>query len=167
VTLIAGPVHLSTRGSIARIDVKTAAQMREAVLEQLPADAFVSVAAVADYRPASRSEQKIKRSGESMNLELVPNPDIVREVAGFSPRPFVVGFAAETCNVAEHARRKLAAKKLDLIAANRVGDECGFDACENALVVYSSEREWDLGAASKRELGYKLADLIADEMEKS
>ena len=165
VTLIAGPVHLSTRGGIRRVDVRTAAEMRDAVLAALPADGFVSVAAVADYRPASRSEQKIKRSGDSMALELVPNPDIVREVAGLSPRPFVVGFAAETSDVAENARGKLAAKNLDLIAANRVGDDCGFDACRNSLVVYSSDREWDLGSASKRELGRKLVDVIAERMQ--
>mgnify|MGYP006424330343 FL=1 len=167
VTLVAGPVHLSNSGRIVRIDVRTAEQMRAAVMEQLPADAFVSVAAVADYRPASCSDEKIKRSGESMNVELVPNPDIVREVAGLSPRPFVVGFAAETCNVAEHARGKLDAKNLDLIAANRVGDDCGFDACDNALVVHGPEREWNLGSASKRALAEKLVSVIADQMEKA
>jgi len=165
VTLIVGPVHLSARGDIQRIDVKTAAQMRDAVMDQMPADGFVSVAAVADYRPASRSAQKIKRSGDSMALELVPNPDIVREVAGLDVRPFVVGFAAETGNVGENARGKLAAKNLDLIAANRVGDDCGFDACENSLVVYSSDQEWDLGSASKRELGQKLVDVIVEQMQ--
>ena len=165
VTLIAGPVHLSARGAIKRIDVTTAAEMREAVMGQLPADGFVSVAAVADYRPASRSDQKIKRSGESMTLELVPNPDIVGEVAALSPRPFVVGFAAETSDVADNARGKLAARNLDLIAANRVGDDRGFDAAENSLVVYSRDREWELGSAPKRDLGHKLVDLIAQEMQ--
>jgi len=165
VTLIAGPVHLSTRGAIRRVDVKTAAEMRDAVMDELPADGFVSVAAVADYRPASRSERKIKRGGDDMVLELVPNPDIVREVAGLSPRLFVVGFAAETNDVAENARGKLAAKNLDLIAANKVGDDCGFDACENSLVVYSSDREWDLGSASKRELGRKLVAVIVERMQ--
>jgi phosphopantothenoylcysteine decarboxylase/phosphopantothenate--cysteine ligase len=91
----------------------------------------------------------------------------VKEVAGLSPRPFVVGFAAETNNVANNARSKLAAKNLDLIAANRVGEDCGFDACENSLVIYSSTREWDLGSASKRDLGRKLVDVIIDTMESS
>ena len=166
VVLVAGPVNLRASERIARVDVKTAAQMREAVMAQLPADAFVSVAAVADYRPASRSTEKIKRSGESMQLELIPNPDIVREVARFSPRPFAVGFAAETCNVAENARRKLKAKNLDLIAANRVGDDCGFDTCENSLVVYGAADQWDLGSASKRALAAKLVSVIAEQMEK-
>src|SRR6056297_4179426 len=101
----------------------------------------------------------------SMALELVPNPDIVKEVAGLSPRPFVVGFAAETNDVAENARGKLAAKNLDLIAANKVGDDCGFDACENSLVVYSSDREWDLGSVSKRDLGRKLVEVIVEAMQ--
>ncbi|HKL54461.1 MAG TPA: bifunctional phosphopantothenoylcysteine decarboxylase/phosphopantothenate--cysteine ligase CoaBC [Wenzhouxiangellaceae bacterium] len=165
VFLVAGPVHLSARGWIKRIDVRTAAEMREAVMDQLPADGFVSVAAVADYRPAARSEQKIKRSGDSMALELVPNPDIVKEVAGMSPRPFVVGFAAETSEVAENARGKLAAKNLDLVAANMVGDDCGFDACENSLVVYSSDREWDLGSASKRDLARRLVEVIIERLQ--
>jgi len=165
VTLIAGPVHLAARGGIRRIDVRTAAEMRDAVKGELPADGFVSVAAVADYRPASCSEQKIKRSGDSMALELVPNPDIVKEVAALSPRPFVVGFAAETSDVAKNARGKLVAKKLDLIAANKVGDDCGFDACENSLVIYSSDREWDLGSASKRDLGRRLVEVIVHQMQ--
>lgn len=165
VTLIAGPVHLSAGGAIQRIDVRTAAEMRDAVMAQLPADGFVSVAAVADYRPASHSDQKIKRSGDSMALELVPNPDIVKEVAGLKPRPFVVGFAAETGNVAEYARGKLESKNLDMIAANRVGDDCGFDACDNSLVVYSNDREWDLGSATKRELGRKLVAAIVEAMQ--
>lgn len=164
VVLVAGPVQLSTGSRISRIDVRSAEQMRAAVMAQLPADAFVSVAAVADYRPASRSDEKIKRSGESMQLELVPNPDILREVAGLSPRPFVVGFAAETSDVGENARAKLQAKNLDLIAANRVGDDCGFDVGENALVVYSSDREWDLGSDSKRALAEKLVSLIAEQI---
>lgn len=167
VALVAGPVQLAAGSRISRIDVRSAEQMRAAVMEQLPADAFVSVAAVADYRPASRSDEKIKRSGESMQLELVPNPDILREVAGLSPRPFVVGFAAETSDVGENARAKLQAKNLDLIASNRVGDDCGFDAGENALVVYSSDREWDLGSDSKRALAERLVSLIAEQMEKA
>ena len=166
VVLVAGPVHLSASAGIVRIDVETAEQMRENVMAQLPADAFVSVAAVADYRPASYSGEKIKRSGESVNLELVPNPDIVREVAALSPKPFVVGFAAETGNLAENARGKRVAKKLDLIAANRVGDGCGFDACENSLVVYGPGDEWDLGSASKASLAAQLVSIIAEQMEK-
>jgi len=167
VTLIAGPVHLTTPPRVRRIDVRSAAQMQRAVFESLPADGFVSVAAVADYRPADVSAQKIKRDTEPMHLELLPNPDIVAEVARSRPRPFTVGFAAETCNLAEHARGKLARKQLDLIAANRVGDDCGFDACDNELTVYSAEREWPLGANSKAALGRALVDIIAEQMEQA
>jgi len=166
VVLVAGPVHLSASAGIVRIDVETAEQMRENVMAQLPADAFVSVAAVADYRPASYSGEKIKRSGECVNLELVPNPDIVREVAALSPKPFVVGFAAETGNLADNARGKRVAKNLDLIAANRVGDGRGFDAFENSLVVYGPGDEWDLGLASKASLAAQLVSIIAEQMEK-
>ncbi|MDT8408017.1 MAG: bifunctional phosphopantothenoylcysteine decarboxylase/phosphopantothenate--cysteine ligase CoaBC [Wenzhouxiangellaceae bacterium] len=165
VTLIAGPVHLPTPGGVQRIDVKTAAQMHEAVFSAMPADGFVSVAAVADYRPVDASAEKIKRNDESMTLQLQPNPDIVREVAASSPRPFVVGFAAETERVAEYARGKLAVKNLDLIAANRVGEALGFDACENSLDVFSSGRHWALGAGPKSMLARKLVDIIIETME--
>lgn len=167
VTLIAGPVHLATPPGVERINVKCAAEMHRAVFDALPADGFVSVAAVADYRPAEKSREKIKRSGGPMTVDLVPNPDIVREVAASSPRPFTVGFAAETGNVAENARGKLEAKSLDLIAANRVGDDCGFDTCENELVVFSAEQQWDLGADSKRELGRRLVAIIANSMDEA
>lgn len=165
VTLVAGPVHLATPARVERIDVKTASQMREAVLGELPADGFVSVAAVADYRPVRMSSEKIKRSGEAMTLELQPNPDIVSEVARSSPRPFVVGFAAETERVAEHARKKLADKGLDLVAANRVGESRGFDVADNALDVFSADRHWPLGQGSKSMLAARLVDIIIETME--
>ncbi|MDT8439319.1 MAG: bifunctional phosphopantothenoylcysteine decarboxylase/phosphopantothenate--cysteine ligase CoaBC, partial [Wenzhouxiangellaceae bacterium] len=165
VDLVAGPVQLATPAGVSRTDVRSALEMREAVLARLPADGFVSVAAVADYRPAEISAEKIKRNGEPMTLELMPNPDIVAEVATSSPRPFTVGFAAETCNVAEHARAKLAAKRLDLIAANHVGHDRGFDACDNELVVYSTSDEWALGRASKLELARRLVAIIAERLE--
>lgn len=164
VTLIAGPVHLPTPAGVARIDVRTAQAMRDAVLKALPADGFVSVAAVADYRPETVCDNKIKRCGEALELKLLPNPDIVREVAASTPRPFTVGFAAETTRVEEHARAKLANKGLDLIAANRVGDDCGFDRCDNALVVYAADAEWDLGASGKQVLADRLVDLIAERL---
>jgi len=167
VTLIAGPVNLATPPAVERIDVRSAEQMHQAVFAALPADGFVSVAAVADYRPAEVSEHKIKRTAEAMTVQLVPNPDIVRAVAASTPRPFTVGFAAETCNVAEHARAKLQAKGLDLIAANRVGDDCGFDTCDNALVVYSADSVWELARDSKLNLGRRLVELIATQMKEA
>jgi phosphopantothenoylcysteine decarboxylase/phosphopantothenate--cysteine ligase len=164
VVLVAGPVQRPTPAGVERIDVRTAEQMRRAVLDSLPADGFVGVAAVADYRPAESAEQKIKRSGDAIRIDLVPNPDIVGEVAASSPRPFVVGFAAETERVDDNARDKLVRRGLDLIAANRVGDDAGFDTCDNALVVHSADRRRELGTASKTVLARRLVEIIAEHM---
>ncbi len=162
VTLVAGPVHLATPAGIDRIDVRTAVEMRNAVFAALPADGFIGVAAVADYRPESAASRKIKRDDQPITLALVPNPDIVREVAASQPRPFTVGFAAETDQVVEHARSKLEAKGLDLIAANRVGDALGFDRDDNALTVVAHDGEWDLGHHAKTDLARRLVALVAE-----
>lgn len=164
VTLVAGPVQLTTPPGVRRIDVQTALQMREAVHDCLPADGFVAVAAVADYRPSGTSPQKIKRDGSDLTLTLVPNPDIVAEVAAASPRPFVVGFAAETEALEDHARAKLRAKGLDLIAANLVGDGRGFESEDNELIVLAAGQRWALGRASKLELARRLVSIIAERM---
>jgi len=165
VELVAGPVALPTPSGVARTDIRTAAEMQRAVHDRLPADGFVAVAAVADYRPASSSTSKIKRGPEPMNLELVPNPDILGGVASSEPRPFTVGFAAETDDLEGHARGKLERRGLDLIAANRVGANEGFDCCDNALVVLSGERRWELGRAPKIVLARQLVDIIAEAMQ--
>jgi len=162
VVLVAGPVQLATPARIERIDVRTAIEMRDAVFAALPADGFVGVAAVADYRPESASSDKIKRDDQPMTVRLVPNPDIVREVAATRPRLFTVGFAAETGQLAEHARSKLEAKDLDLIAANRVGETLGFDRDDNALTVHARDGEWDLGHHSKSELARRLVALVIE-----
>ena len=123
VTLVAGPVALATPAGVSRIDVRSAAQMRDAVLAQVPHHAiFVSAAAVGDFRAQHVAAQKLKKTGDALELSLVQNPDILAEVAALPQRPFVVGFAAETENVEAYARGKLDAKRLDLIAANQVGD---------------------------------------------
>jgi phosphopantothenoylcysteine decarboxylase/phosphopantothenate--cysteine ligase len=165
VALVAGPVHLATPAGIERIDVRTAIEMHDAVFAALPADGFVGVAAVADYRPERASSDKIKRDDEEMSLRLVPNPDIVRAVAASRPRPFTVGFAAETGQLAEHARVKLEGKGLDLIAANRVGEALGFDRDDNALVVHARDGEWNLGHHAKTELARRLVALVAERMQ--
>lgn len=165
VTLVVGPVVLSTPPGVARVDVRTAEQMRRAVLDALPADGFVAVAAVADYRPAEPREDKIKRDDRPLTMELVPNPDILAEVARSTPRPFLVGFAAETGDVEAHARGKLERKGLDLVAANRVGDDAGFDRCDNALLVLSADGRSDLGAGPKTVLARRLVALIAERIE--
>lgn len=151
VTLIAGPVALPTPPGVRRIDVRSAAEMRAAVLaEVLGQDLFVAAAAVADYRPAAVSTSKLKRSAAALHLELLPNPDIVAEVAALPTRPFVVGFAAETDDPLGHARTKLAAKRLDLIAANRIAcGAVGFESEENQLTLIWADGEQALPRSAK------------------
>jgi len=163
VQLVAGPVSLATPVGVRRTDVRSAIEMRTAVLAAIAgADVFISAAAVADYRPAECLERKRKKSADAWSLELVANPDIVAEVAAAEPRPFVVGFAAETNDLEAHARGKLARKKLDMIAANLVG--CagrGFEADENALSVYWPGGAEEIALGGKREVATRLIALIA------
>jgi phosphopantothenoylcysteine decarboxylase/phosphopantothenate--cysteine ligase len=125
---------------------------------------FVGAAAVADYRPAHPAPQKLKKHAGEMVVELVRNPDILAEVAASVPRPFVVGFAAETQDVEANARLKLERKSLDLIAANKVGSDCGFDLDENSLVVLWDAGREDLGSGTKAELADRLIGLIVERM---
>ena len=165
VVLVAGPVQRPTPQHVQRIDVRSAAQMRAAVLAALPADVYIGAAAVADYAPRSIAERKLKKTEDSdtLLLELVRTPDILAEVAAHTPRPrLVIGFAAETHDVERYARDKLAKKKLDLIAANRVGiPGSGFESEDNALTVYGADFERALGPAPKTQLADALIDLIA------
>lgn len=165
VVLVAGPVHLATPDGVARIDVRSAAQMREAVLAALPADVYVAAAAVADWTPREPSTGKIKkRPGvDSYSLELTRTPDILAEVAACTARPqLVLGFAAETEHVEANARTKLAAKRIDYIAANRVGiADGGFESDDNALTLIGLDSKRDLGPASKTELASTLIEFIA------
>jgi phosphopantothenoylcysteine decarboxylase / phosphopantothenate---cysteine ligase len=163
VVLISGPVELAPPPGVRLVHVITAAEMRARVLAEVEGAAvFVSAAAVADYRPAHPASQKMKKHAGEMVLELVRNPDILAEVAARSPRPFVVGFAAETENVEANARLKLESKALDMIAANQVGADCGFDREDNALLVLSSGGRTDLGCGSKTELAERLVQLIGE-----
>jgi len=162
VVLVTGPVSLEPPAGVEVVRVETAREMREAVFAALPgADTFVAAAAVADYRPNAVADRKIKKSDAALSVDLVPNPDILAEVAAAPDRPLVVGFAAETNDVEANALKKLEAKGLDLIAANRVGADCGFDADDNALVVFSPEGRVDLGHGAKADLAARLVDLIA------
>jgi len=162
VTLIAGPVALATPAGVARLDVRSAREMREAVIAQAPrSDVFVSAAAVGDFRPQAIAPQKLKKTGEGLELSLVQNPDILAEVAAMAQRPFLVGFAAETENVEAYARAKLERKQLDLIAANRVGADCGFERDDNALLLLWSDGREELARADKRELARQLVARIA------
>lgn len=167
VTLVAGPVALATPAGVSRVDVRSAAQMREAVLAALPEqDVFIAAAAVADYMPAQAAADKIKKTGESLTLELVRTPDILAEVAARAERPFTVGFAAETRDIEAYARDKLVRKRLDMIAANRVGlPGLGFEADDNALSVYWDGGAMQIGIAPKPLVARRLLQLIADRME--
>ncbi len=168
VLLVAGPVALATPAGVQRVDVRSAAQMHDAVLAGLPADVYVGAAAVADFTPRQVAAGKIKkRDGEDgLTLELVRTRDILADVAGHARRPrLVVGFAAETDSVDSNARAKLVKKKVDLIAANRVGVEgSGFESDDNALVVYWNGGEQALGPAPKTELADRLLDLVAERL---
>ena len=167
--LVAGPVHLATPEGVRRVDVRSAAQMREAVLGALPADVYIGAAAVADFTPRSVAGHKIKKTAgsDTLVLELVRTPDILAEVASHPRRPaLVVGFAAETREVERYARGKLAAKKLDLIAANVVGAaEGGFERDDNALSVYWDGGERRLGPAAKTAVAAQLMTLVAERLD--
>lgn len=163
VTLIAGPVHLATPPRVRRLDVVDAQQMRDASLEQLgDCDIFIATAAVADYRPAQIAPQKIKKNAANMTVELVKNPDIVAEVAAHQPRPFTVGFAAETEQLETHARGKLERKGLDLIIANDVAAAgIGFGSDDNAALALWPQGQQRFEPRSKRQLARELIQLIA------
>ncbi|QGT79441.1 bifunctional phosphopantothenoylcysteine decarboxylase/phosphopantothenate--cysteine ligase CoaBC [Guyparkeria halophila] len=158
VTLIAGPSTLATPSGVTRVDVETAADMQAAVEAIESMDIFVGAAAVADYRVAAPADHKLKKDGEPLRLELVPNPDIIRGVAARADRPFVIGFAAETEHVREHAATKRVAKGMDLICANEVGEGRGFDRPDNALLLLWEGGERDLAQADKRHLAGEIFD---------
>lgn len=162
-TLVSGPVQLDTPDHVTRLDVTSAEDMLRESLQLLPeCDIFIACAAVADYRPVSVQEQKIKKGAGEMSLQLVRNPDIVATVAAHAQRPFTVGFAAETEKVLEHARDKLARKDLDMIVANNVANTAiGFNSDYNAVTVISAHGEQSLPQASKATLAQQIIALIA------
>jgi phosphopantothenoylcysteine decarboxylase / phosphopantothenate---cysteine ligase len=162
VTLVTGPVHLPTPTGVTRIDVESARDMYAAVHRQVDkADVFIAAAAVADFQPVSVAKQKIKKHGGVVKLDLEPAPDIVKSVADMTKRPLVVGFAAETNDVEENARAKLKRKKLDMIAANQVGEGLAFDCEDNALTVLWPGGKTEIGRAPKLEVARALIALIA------
>ena len=165
VTLVAGPVSLATPPGVRRIDVESTTQMQLRVHEAIEGvDIFIAAAAVADYRPESPAGQKIKKNAESMSLDLSRAPDILASVAALEDRPYVVGFAAETENLAENARSKMERKGLDMIAANLVGPGKGFDVDENALHVIWKAGQKELAIAPKTDLAGELVKLICDQL---
>jgi len=164
VTLVAGPVELATPAGVTRIDVRSAAQMRAAVLAALPGqDVYIGAAAIADYMPAQAQPHKIKKGAETLQLQLVRTPDVLAEVARHAARPrLVVGFAAETQELENNALAKLRDKGLDLIAANDVGAPgLGFHSEENALQVYSAQGRQNIARAAKPVVARALLAMIA------
>jgi len=166
VLLISGPVSLATPARVRRIDVECAADMHAAVMHEITdTDIFISVAAVADYRPHTIAAQKLKKDAATLSLELTRNPDILADVGALPDAPFTVGFAAETQSIDSNARDKLQVKKLDMIAANAVGQQQGFDREDNALHVIWAQGEQQLALTGKAKLARQLVAIIAEHFE--
>jgi phosphopantothenoylcysteine decarboxylase/phosphopantothenate--cysteine ligase len=161
VTLVSGPVALATPPGVSRVDVRTAEEMFAAVKKAAPrSDVFISVAAVADYRPKEASPRKLKKvNGRAVHLELVENPDILAYVAGMKHAPFCVGFAAESEDLARNAAEKRRKKNIPLIAANLAQDAIRTD--DSAIKLYDERGEHDLGRGPKLELARKLLAHVA------
>lgn len=161
VTLVSGPVSLATPAGVARVNVRTAQEMFEAVKKGAPAcDVFISVAAVSDYRVKNPAQQKIKKAnGRELALQLEENPDILAWVAALPKPPFCVGFAAESEQLERHAREKRAKKKLPLLAANLAQDAIGRD--DNAITLFDDQGEHPLGRGAKLDLARKLVAHVA------
>jgi phosphopantothenoylcysteine decarboxylase / phosphopantothenate---cysteine ligase len=163
VVLVTGPVALATPPTVRRIDVETAEELYKKVHDEIDGShIFVACAAVADYRPREAADRKIKRSAAEMELSLVRSPDTLASIAALPRAPFTVGFAAETHDVATHAREKLERKHIDMIAANQVGRDCGFDRETNALTVFWPGGELALGEGTKGQLARRLVEIIAE-----
>jgi len=172
VTLISGPVNLPTPERVKRIDVVSAQDMYAASMNALiQTDIFIATAAVADFRVENSHNQKIKKqhnSSGAMTLTLVENPDIVAAVAKHSPKPFTVGFAAETQDVENYARQKIQRKGLDMIVANDVSrTDIGFNSDQNAVTVIWSEGQQPLELASKAQIARDLVTLISAHYKKA
>jgi phosphopantothenoylcysteine decarboxylase/phosphopantothenate--cysteine ligase len=167
VTLISGPVHISTPDRVEQVKVISALEMLAASQEAvaLGCDIFIATAAVADYRPANIAEQKIKKVGDVISIELVKNPDIVATIAQLPNKPFMLGFAAETERVEDYARAKLHAKKLDMIACNDVSRaDIGFQSDDNAMTVFWQNGVSHLEKASKAYIARTLVALCAKQL---
>ncbi|GEC94923.1 MAG: hypothetical protein RLZZ220_987 [Pseudomonadota bacterium] len=160
VVLVSGPVALPVPMGAHRVSVRSALEMREAVLAAVPgSDVFIGVAAVADYRPAAAAEHKIKKSGAELAITLTPNPDILAEVAALPNPPFCVGFAAESRNLDEYAEGKRKAKKLPMVVGNLVQDGLGGD--DNQVVLFDEAGRHPLPKAPKPEVARSIVAHLA------
>lgn len=152
--LVSGPTALPDPERMQVVRVTSAQEMHDAVHAHIhEAHIFIGVAAVADYRPAQSMPQKLKKTTDRLTLEFVKTPDILASVAALMPRPFIVGFAAETENIEQNARKKLIEKHLDLVCANRVGvTDNGFETDTNSLLLIDHEDVTELPTAKKNQL---------------
>ncbi|WP_423063825.1 bifunctional phosphopantothenoylcysteine decarboxylase/phosphopantothenate--cysteine ligase CoaBC [Candidiatus Paracoxiella cheracis] len=164
VTLIRGPTALSTPAGVHSIDVTSAEEMYDAVMEKIDAcDIFIGAAAVSDYCMETIAEHKIKKTAETMILQLKRNPDIIKSVAALKNKPIVIGFAAETDRVIDYAQKKLAEKNLDMIIANQVGPGQGFESDENAVVVIHRDGQFqEIPLARKSVIATRIVALISE-----
>jgi phosphopantothenoylcysteine decarboxylase/phosphopantothenate--cysteine ligase len=164
VQLVSGPVCLAPPRGVQRLAVETAEEMHAEVMRRVhEADIFVACAAVADYRPARPMGRKMKKDEDAVALELVRNPDILADVAACSPRPFCLGFAAETEALDERAEAKRRAKAVDMIAANLVGAaRGGFEKDENAITLLWENGRRELPMAPKEELARAVVEAVAE-----
>ncbi len=164
VVLVSGPTALDAPAGVDCVRVETAAEMLAAVQAQLTAgcDLFIGAAAVADYRPAAPAAQKIKKQADTLSLPLQPVTDILAHVASCTPRPFCVGFAAETEHLLAYAQKKRMAKGVELIAANQVGKGLGFEVEDNALLLVWEGGSRLLEKTSKPRLARQLVKQIAE-----
>ncbi len=168
VILISGPVSVADADGVERIDVESAKEMFAVTHERIDeVDIFIGAAAVADYHPAEEQAGKIKKSTDKLSIELVKSPDILSSVARLHNGPFTVGFAAETENLVDYARDKLEKKKLNMIVANLVGKDRGFDVDENAVEVFWRNGQQSFPLAEKRRLAQDLVALIAEHYQQS
>jgi len=165
-TLVSGPVNLKAPEQAGVVAVESAQQMLKACLDLAPGcDIFIACAAVADYRPAEIAQQKIKKGTEELKLTFTRNPDIVATISGLQPRPFTVGFAAETTGVIDYAKDKMQRKSLDMIVANDVSDQTiGFNSDNNAATVIWPGGEKALPCATKANIAAQIIGLIADQI---
>ncbi len=150
-----------------RIDVISAEDMHSASLAAAHGcDLFIAAAAVADYRPAQIAAQKIKKGErETLTLSLVKNPDIVASIAALEPKPFTIGFAAESENLLEYARSKLQRKNLDLVVANNISDSSiGFNSDDNAVTLVEKNTATEISQRSKQQLARELIALFAQKI---
>ena len=163
VVLVSGPTGLPVPDQVRRIPVVRALEMRDAVIGALEgADVFIAVAAVADYRPEASAEHKVKKSGDAMTLKLVPNPDILAEVADRPDAPFCVGFAAESRDLDAYAEGKRQAKRLQMVVGNLVQDGLGTD--DNQAVLYDADGRHPLPRATKAALAGMIVNAVAERL---